>query len=224
MPVFNVADMLDRAIVSMLGQTLSDIELIVVDDGSTDDSLARLERWAKRDPRVVVIRQVHGGIVQALNAGLAACRAPTIARMDADDRSHPERLASQMRWLEARPEVAVLGCKVEGYPAGQVREGFRMYLEWLNSLVTPEEIDRQIYVESPMAHPSVMMRRDWVEKVGGYEDHGWPEDYDLWLRLHLAGARFAKVPEVLLWWREHPRRLTRTDSRYSVENFLRAKA
>jgi hypothetical protein len=69
-----------------------------------------------------------------------------------------------------------------------------------------------------------MVRRDWLKEVGGYMERGWPEDYDLWLRMHVAGARFAKVPELLFKWREHPRRLTRTDSRYSVKNFLRAKA
>jgi FlaA1/EpsC-like NDP-sugar epimerase len=69
-----------------------------------------------------------------------------------------------------------------------------------------------------------MLRREWLERAGSYQDRGWPEDYDLWLRLHLEGARFAKVPRLLLRWREHPQRLTRTDSRYSVENFLRAKA
>jgi GT2 family glycosyltransferase len=120
--------------------------------------------------------------------------------------------------------LAAVGCLVEGFPPGDVRQGFRLYLAWLNSLVTPEEIARQIYVESPLAHPSVMVRRDWLERLGGYEDHGWPEDYDLWLRMHLAGARFAKVPRVLIAWREHADRLTRTDARYSLENFLRAKA
>jgi hypothetical protein len=105
-----------------------------------------------------------------------------------------------------------------------MREGFRIYLDWLNGLTSAEEIARQIFVESPLPHPSVMMRRDWLERAGGYQDHGWPEDYDLWLRLHLLGARFAKVPEVLLAWRDSPGRLTRLDPRYSVENFLRAKA
>jgi hypothetical protein len=81
-----------------------------------------------------------------------------------------------------------------------------------------------MFVEAPVAHPSVMIRRSWLERMGGYQDLGWPEDYDLWLRLHQAGARFVKVPEVLLYWREHPGRLTRTDRRYSVENFLRAKS
>ena len=75
-----------------------------------------------------------------------------------------------------------------------------------------------------MANPSVMVRSTWFEKMGGYQENGWPEDYDLWLRMYLAGAVFAKVPEVLLSWRDHPDRITRTDSRYSVTNFLRAKA
>jgi len=79
-------------------------------------------------------------------------------------------------------------------------------------------------VESPIANPCAAFRRSWIRDLGGYRDHGWPEDYDLWLRFYLAGARFAKIPEVLLEWREHPDRLTHQDSRYSVENFLRAKA
>jgi hypothetical protein len=69
-----------------------------------------------------------------------------------------------------------------------------------------------------------MMRKTWVDDMGGYHDYGWPEDYDLWLRMYLAGAKFAKIPEVLLEWRDHPTRITRTDGRYSVENFLRVKA
>jgi hypothetical protein len=113
---------------------------------------------------------------------------------------------------------------VEGFPQEQVREGFRIYMDWLNSLVNPEDIRREIFVESPLAHPSVMFRRDLVLEAGGYQEHGWPEDYDLWLRLYLRGTAFQKVPEILLGWREWPDRLTRTDSRYSLENFLRAKA
>jgi hypothetical protein len=122
------------------------------------------------------------------------------------------------------PHLAAVSCLVYGFPRDHVREGFRIYIDWLNSLVTEEDIARDIFVESPMAHPSVMVRRTWLERLGGYQEHGWPEDYDLWLRMHLAGARFAKVPKQLLGWREHEARLTRTDSRYSVENFLRAKA
>lgn len=224
MPCFNAGATVDEAMVSILEQTHGDFELIAIDDGSTDDTRTRLEAWASRDPRVRVLAGAHAGLIEALNRGLAESRGPYVARMDADDRSHPERLAAQVEFLKARPDLAVAGSMVEGFPAEAVREGFRIYIDWLNGLCEPETIAREIFIESPLAHPSVLMRREWLEKVGGYQDHGWPEDYDLWLRLYLAGARFAKVPRVLLEWREHPGRATRTDSRYSVENFLRVKA
>ena len=144
--------------------------------------------------------------------------------MDADDRAHPERLAQQAHYLDAHPEIAVVSSLVKAFPDEDVREGYRIYIKWLNSLVTDEDIRREMFVESPLANPSIMMRRDWFEKMGGYHEYGWPEDYDLWLRMYLAGAKFAKIPAVLLEWRDHPERITRTDGRYSVENFLRAKA
>ncbi|MGD8758842.1 MAG: glycosyltransferase [Anaerolineales bacterium] len=224
MPCYNAAATLDEAVESILTQTLPQFELVAVDDGSQDDTLPRLQAWQRRDPRLRLIAIPHGGIIQALNAGLAACRAPLVARMDADDRAHPERLAEQVTFLEARPELAAAGCLVEAFPKKQVRQGFQIYLDWLNGLTTPEAIAREIYIESPLPHPSVVIRRHWLERMGGYQEHGWPEDYDLWLRMHLASARFAKVRRVLLSWREHAERLTRTDRRYSVENFLRAKA
>lgn len=224
MPCYKVAATIDEAMASLVGQTLLDFEIIAVDDGSVDGTLLRLEFWAQREPRLTLIPTGHGGIIQALNAGIPHCRAPFVARMDADDWSHPKRLEKQVACLRSRPDLAAVGCLVEGYPVGQVRGGFRRYIEWLNGLVGPDDIAREIFIESPLVHPSVMLRREWLMKVGGYEDHGWPEDYDLWLRMHLEGARFAKVPEIFFKWREHPGRLTRTDSRYSVKNFLRAKA
>jgi glycosyltransferase involved in cell wall biosynthesis len=224
MPCYNAAATLDEAVESILDQTLTDLELIAVDDGSSDGTRQNLDRWAARDVRVTVLSRPHTGLVEALNAGLSVCRAPLIARMDGDDRADPARLEAQADFLGAHPEIAAVGCRVEGFPADDVREGFRVYLDWLNSLETAEAIAREIFVESPLAHPSVLIWRAWLDRVGGYQEHGWPEDYDLWLRLHLADARFAKVPRLLLAWREHPRRATRTDRRYAVENFLRAKA
>ena len=224
MPCYNTADTIEEALESLSGQTFSDFEIVAVDDGSTDKAAAILQGWQRRDPRLRVIHQAHAGILVALNRGLAACRAPLVARMDGDDRCPPERLASQAAFLEANPQVDVVGCLVEGFPTGQVREGYRVYMDWLNSLVTDEDIRREIFVESPLAHPSVMFRRAAVEQSGGYQDRGWAEDYDLWLRFYLQGRQFGKVPQVLLAWREHPGRLTRVDGRYSLENFLRAKA
>ena len=229
MPCYNAASTLDEALESLARQTLADFEIVAVDDGSTDATPHILQEWARREVRLRggamrLVSCAHGGIVTALNAGLQLCRAPYVARMDTDDRAHPERLARQAATLDAHPQTCLVSCRVAGFPAEQVRQGFAVYIEWLNSLLTDEDIRREMFVESPLPHPSVMFRRAWVQELGGYQDHGWAEDYDLWLRLYLAGGHFAKLEQVLLEWREHPARLTRIDERYSLENFLRAKA
>jgi glycosyltransferase involved in cell wall biosynthesis len=224
LPCFNAEKTIDETLDSLAHQTMTEFEVVAVDDGSTDSTLKWLETWAARDSRVHILSLPHRGVIAAANAGLADCTAPYIARMDADDRAHPERLAQQAAYLEAHPEVAVVSSLVKAFPDEKVREGYRIYIEWLNSLLTDEDIRREIFVESPLANPSTMMRRTWFEKMGGYHEYGWAEDYDLWLRMYLAGAQFAKIPSVLLEWRDHPSRITRTDGRYSVENFLRAKA
>ena len=224
MPCYNAGETLDETMQSLLDQTLLEFEIIVVDDGSEDSTSEKLAAWSGKDARVCVITIAHAGIIPALNIGMEACRSHLVARMDADDVAHPERLERQVAYLEANPDVTVVGSLVEGFPRDGVREGFQVYLDWLNKLVDHEAITRDIFIESPFAHPSVAFRRRRVEAIGGYQEFGWPEDYDLWLRLYLDEARFEKIPEILLYWREHPTRLTRTDSRYSVENFLRAKA
>lgn len=224
MPCFNAENTLEEAFNSLAIQSFSDFEVVAVDDGSSDRTLQIMKEWSQRDKRFRVLHLPHQGILNSLNAGLNICSAPYIARMDADDRCHPRRLEKQVACLETQPELAVVGCLVRLFPEDQVRRGFQIYLAWLNSLVHDADIRRQIFVESPFAHPSVMMRKECLQRVGGYQEKGWPEDYDLWLRLYLAGARFSKVPEVLFDWRERQQRLTRSDSRYSLENFLKAKA
>ncbi len=224
MPVYNAAETLPDTLRSIAGQTLADFEVIAVDDGSDDTSRGILEAWSRWDKRIKPVHAGRVGLVEALNRGLAMCRGALVARMDADDRMHPERLAKQAALLESRPEVSVAGSLVEIFADGTVGEGMKVYESWLNGLVRHEDIAREIFIESPIAHPTAMVRRNELVELGGYRDQGWPEDYDLWLRYHAEGRRFAKVPEVLLYWREHGGRLTRTDARYSVENFLRVKA
>jgi len=223
-PCYNASHTLNEAIESMLNQTYTDFEIIAVDDGSEDDTKRILENWAKRDNRIKVFAKEHSGIIDSLNYGLKYCTAEYIARMDADDRSHHERLAEQIAFLDDHPKIGLVSCLVKGFPQNHVREGFRVYINWLNSLVYNDEIQRDMYVESPLPHPSVVFRKQVMLEVGGYQEHGWAEDYDLWLRMAQAGIQFAKVPRECLEWREHPERLTRKDSRYSLENFLRAKA
>jgi len=224
LPCYNAAATLSETLDSLAKQTLTDFEVIAVDDGSVDATLRILQDWAVKDSRFRVFSRSHAGVIATANAGLELCQAAYIARMDADDYTHPERLTLQADFLDQNPDVAVVSSLVKAFPEKDVQEGYRIYVDWLNTLVTNEDICREIFVESPLANSSVMMQRTWVEMMGGYHDYGWPEDYDLFLRMYLAGALFEKIPKVLLEWRDHPGRITRTDEHYSVENFLRAKA
>jgi len=223
LPVRDGAAYLGEAIESLEAQTLKDFEVLAVDDGSTDATPEMLATWAALDRRVRVMTQRPEGIVAALEAARAAARAPWLARMDADDVCAPARLERQLALMEADPTIVACGCGVEYFPAEAVRDGARRYESWLNEAVTPDEIDRQIFVECPLAHPTFFLSTEAVRAVGGYRDEGWPEDYDLLLRLWAAGGRLAQVPDALLAWREGPDRHSRTHPRYAPEAFLACK-
>jgi len=198
--------------------------LIAVDDGSTDRSPRILRLFADADSRIRIHTQASLGLVSALEVARAEARAPLLARMDADDRAHPERLAAQVRLMDEEPEMVLVGTHVRYFPRPGLKDGARSYEAWLNSLKTSDDLDRDMWVECPLAHPTFMARASAVAEVGGYQDHGWPEDYDLLIRLRTAGGRLGVVPRVLHEWRESPDRLSRTDLRYSPDAFRRIKA
>lgn len=224
LPVRNAVATIARAVESIRRQTLPGWELVAVDDGSTDGTCEWLRAAAHAEPRLRVVEQPASGLVAALNAGLAVARGGFIARMDADDECHPERLATQAEYLAAHPAVGLVSCLV-GYGGDRVANtGYALHVDWLNTLVTPEQIALNRFVESPFAHPSVMFRREVAERHGGYRDGDFPEDYELWLRWVEAGVAMAKVPRELLTWHDAPGRLSRTDPRYDPEAFFRVKA
>ena len=224
LPIYNAKHTLSQTLESVCRQRFAHFEIIAINDGSTDTTPQILNLFAQKESRLRVIHTQHTGLVDALNTGLEHAQGPYIARIDADDVIHPDRLQLQYNHLESHPDIALISSRIQCFPRPQIATGFYMYEHWLNSLCTPQDIARDMFVESPIVHPSILARQSALKKVGGYCDFGWAEDYDLWLRLHLAGFKFAKLPQTLHYWRESENRLTRQDGRYSVQNFLKAKA
>ena len=209
---------------SIADQSLDAWELVAVDDHSQDGSADLVARRADADSRIRPMSNPGRGLVDALNAGLAAARSDLVARMDADDLMDPRRLALQTEALIADPELAVLGTRVRLFPEHLVQAGYREYVRWQNACLTPRDMADEMFVESPLAHPSVCFRRSVVVAAGGYLDGDFPEDYELWLRLRSLGLRIAKLPEVLVHWREGDGRLSRVDPRYAREAFDAVRA
>ncbi|MDD2336091.1 MAG: glycosyltransferase [Geobacteraceae bacterium] len=224
LPVRNEQRHLPAALDSLFRQTLTSWELVAVDDGSTDGTPEILAEAARRDPRVRVLRSRERGLVAALNLGLKDCRSTLVARMDGDDVSHPRRLELQEAFLSENPATGLVACGFRHIPRTGLGKGMLAYEKWQNSLTSHTQILRDLFVESPFVHPSVMYRRDMVLSVGGYRDTGWAEDYDLWLRLAASGGRFSRLPQTLFFWREHPERATRTLPEYTAAAFRKCKA
>jgi glycosyltransferase involved in cell wall biosynthesis len=224
MPVYNAERSVGFAIRSILKQSFQPFELIIVDDGSTDQTPEILAEWQQRDQRIRVHYRQHEGIVAALNHGIAHSSAPLIARMDADDISLPERLEKQVRELKQNPELGLVGTQVRFGGDEEENLGYKLYVDWTNSLTDPMEIAMHRFVESPFAHPTVMFRRSLIKKYGGYRDGSFPEDYELWLRWLEKGVKMSKIPEELLIWHDDPQRLSRSHDRYSTDAFYKIKA
>jgi len=223
MPAFNAGDTIAAALRSVQRQSESAWECIVVDDGSSDRTGDIAVEFARRDPRVRVVERDHGGIVAALQTGLWECHAPLVARFDADDLMSRRRLELQHFALAQHPELAAVGCHVRLFPRAALRERRLDYEQWLRSVTLPEHVEREAFIECPVAHPTLMMRRE-VLRDFGYRDCGWPEDYDLVLRLLQSGRRIGVVAQRLLHWRDGASRLSRTSENYSIAAFVECKA
>ena len=223
LPVRDAEATLAASLRSVWRQRLLEFECIVVDDGSRDASLAIARRHAERDPRFRVIAQPALGLVPALTTGLAECRAPLVARHDADDCMHRDRLALQVGALENDAGLAGVGCHVRLFPRGALGPGMRAYERWLASVRTPEDVRREAFVECPLAHPTLVLRAE-VLRAHAYRDLGWPEDYDLVLRLLGAGCELGVVPRRLLAWRHTPDRLSQRSAVYAPDRFTACKA
>jgi glycosyltransferase involved in cell wall biosynthesis len=225
MPVYNAEATIENALQSICAQTFANMEILVWNDGSTDRTPHLLEAAARNDTRIKLLGTLHNaGIVHALRGLSDTATAPLLARMDSDDVMHPERIAMQVREMELYPCCGLVSSLVTHGGHAETQQGYAAYINWINSLQTPDAISLNRFVESPLAHPSVMFRAETLRQHGGYRDGNFPEDYELWLRWLEAGVEMRKVPLPLLQWNDLPTRLSRTHSRYAVNAFHQIKA
>jgi glycosyltransferase involved in cell wall biosynthesis len=206
MPVHNALPFLDESIKSILEQTLSDFEFVIFDDASTDSSVQRLREWSLRDKRI----HLHDsnerlGASGSSNAVVSKARAPIVARMDADDIAHPDRLRRQWEIIEGRPDVAAIGTLFIGIDVSgrEVRPRDRWRL-----------VRRSAYI--PFPHGSAMFRREVFDQVGGYDERAaGSEDQDLFSRMAARG-RVLTLPDVLYSYRYHSSNATLLDGKRAV--------
>jgi glycosyltransferase involved in cell wall biosynthesis len=224
LPVRNGMPWLPAAVESVLRQTFDECELIVLEDGSTDDTPAWLE--AVRDSRVRVISTGGIGIARALNVGLEAARGTYIARQDADDESLPTRFERQVAILDGCADLDVIATVADYIDEA----GHAVDDEWVKTIrhqqdvaLTPEAIAALMPLTCCVTHGSIMTRADVVRNAGGYRAEFVPaDDYDLWLRL-LPRHRFAKIAEPLYRYRIHQAQLGATSRPIQIRNSVLAK-
>ncbi|QWU15228.1 Glycosyltransferase involved in cell wall bisynthesis [Paenibacillus sophorae] len=207
MPVYNASRFLEQAVESILQQSYTDFELIVINDGSTDNSLEILERYS--DPRIKLIHNgSNSGIVSSLNCGLNAASGAYIARMDADDYSLPDRFKAQIQFMDLHPDIGVCGTQY------RIMDSPRFGVSNTTLPCDPDIVACSLLINCCLAHPTVVMRRRVLDQL-----HGWPydpnyqyaEDYHLWARLS-AITRIANLNQCYLHYRYHDQQLSRTKS------------
>ena len=222
LPCRNMQSTLTEALGSIVNQSFREFELVIIDDHSQDHSIGIVKQF--NDARFKVFQNVGNGLVDALNLGMEKCRCDWVVRMDGDDIMHPQRLEQLWRATTDFSEADLIASQVKMFPHGEIQKGYREYIRWQNKVLSSEQISQQIYVESPFSHPSVMFRKSVVLELGGYHKGHFPEDYELWLRMHEANRLMIKLPVVLLYWRESPDRFSRNHEIYSRESFDRLRA
>ncbi len=204
MTVYNGERFLAEAVESVLGQTIRDLELIVVDDGSTDSSPAILRDFAARDLRLRIVHRSHGGVAQAFRAGVAAAKFDLIARSDADDRMLPNRLERQLAFLRGHPELD-LACSYS-YFINVVGKRVGTSARAVDLERGKRELRPSLFVE--LTTSTTIFRKAAFFAVGGYRELAFADDRDLWGRFATAGRAFACQPEFLAEYRLHGGSLT----------------
>jgi len=194
MPVYNAAYYLDESIPSILGQSYKNLEFIIINDGSTDNSLNIINKYQLDDIRIILISRENRGLVSSLNEGIAISTGKYIVRMDADDISHSHRVETQVKFMETNPHIGVCGSWVEVFGNGSKQIG--------RYATEDRVLKAELLFSSPFAHPTVILRKEIIEKNNLSYNSNFPaaEDYEFWLRCSKV-TKFANLPIVLLRYR-----------------------
>lgn len=214
LPVYNGSSFLNESIDSLLIQTFCSFEVIIIDDGSTDNSASIISSY--KDPRVRFVQQKNHGLAATLNRGIALAAGKYIARQDQDDVSMPERIARQVKFLEANTDHGMVGTWATIWEADTPTERSHRH--------DAENIKLQfgLLFDNPFVHSSIMIRKSVFENVGGYStdrDRQPPEDYELWSRIARRWC-VANIPEILHVYREMPQSMSRTGDNPFLKNVL----
>jgi len=224
LPFYNASKTLSAALQSISDQDYTDFECLMVDNNSSDGSRGIAAEWEGLDSRFSLLSEQMQGVMFASNRGCKAARGAYIARMDADDVAHSNRIRLQCEFLDKHANYGAVAGLVKHVGDPETSGGFKRFVEWSNSLVSYEEIYNRRFIEAPVVNPTAMWRRETMEKYGLYLSGDFPEDYEMWLRWLDQGVRMAKVPEVVLDWHDSEGRLTRTDPIYSDRAFYEIKS
>jgi len=215
MPAYNAERYIADAIRSVLEQTFTDFELLVVDDGSTDSTSQIISSF--QDHRVVLISQQNKGVSAALNLGLSLARAPYVARFDADDICYPDRLKIQYDFITTYPEYGIIGSAADYVDA----EGHYIFTHYPAAHLN-EEIQQLKYSICPFIHSSVMYKKDLIINNGGYNEHAYTyEDHFLWVNI-LKNEKACNLSKALIRVRLNPESIT-VDERWHSRKFRSIK-
>ncbi len=223
LPFYQCGAELDAAISSIAAQVYRDWELLLIDNNANETARQIAIRRAQTDPRIRLLHEPEQGIAFALNTGLKQARGLYIARMDADDWSHPDRLVRQVDFLDTHPAIDAVATQTRFESSMGVSQGYDLFVQWQNDIVSARQHYISRFIESPIAHPTICFRKSLIDKHGLYDTGKVPEDYELWLRWFDKGVGFYKIPEALLTWNDHPARLSRNHDNYSREAFFTVK-
>lgn len=224
MPVYNAGLYLEACLQSVLAQTCTHWELVAVDDGSEDNSLAILEQFARSDSRIRVQRHSERqGISPALRLAFAQSTGELITRMDADDAMASQKLERLSTLLKSVGRGHVATGMVSYFSENTVGDGYRQYQDWLNGLMRTNQHYEDIYKECVLPSPCWMVFREDLLNCGAFESETYPEDYDLCFRFYKKGLKVVAVQEVLHFWRDHAGRTSRNAAAYANQSYFDLK-